>query len=248
MEAVEADLGFFSAISTFVKRLSDFNYLDLTKENISEIQIYTNNIESFFSHYKTTGQGGVYIVVPKLIAKNGTTVKRISEIVKQLERLSEEDLKNEVKKLTPQKNTLTEVKGGKVFIGHGRSKLWARVQLFLKEDLNLETFTFESEPRTSESIIQILENFLSSSSFAILILTAEDETIDGKVRARQNVIHEAGLFQGRLGFDKVVLLRQEKTEEISNLAGLQYIPFEDDNIEQAFYELQRKLKKNGLIN
>jgi predicted nucleotide-binding protein len=62
-------------------------------------------------------------------------------------------------------------------------------------------------------------------------LTAEHETVDGKIRARQNVIHEAGLFQGRLGFEKVVLLKQDTTEEISNLAGLQYIPFNGDNVE-----------------
>jgi predicted nucleotide-binding protein len=78
-------------------------------------------------------------------------------------------------------------------------------------------------------------------------MTAEDETADGKSRARQNVIHEAGLFQGRLGFDKVIILKQDGIEEFSNIAGLQYIPFSKDNIEQSFYELQRKFKKLGLI-
>lgn len=245
-EAVKADIAFFSAISSFVKKLSEFNYSDLTKENLAEINIYTNSIEDFFNRYRPTGQG-LYIP-PKETSKNDSTVKRITEIVRQLDRMTDDELKNEVKVLTPQKIALKEVKRGKVFIGHGRSKLWARVQLFLKDELNLQTFTFESESRTSESIIQILEDFLASSSFAILILSAEDETVDGKVRARQNVIHEAGLFQGRLGFDKVVLLKQNKAEELSNLAGLQYIPFNGDNIEQTFYELQRKLKKSGLIN
>lgn len=79
-------------------------------------------------------------------------------------------------------------------------------------------------------------------------MTAEDETIDGKTRARQNVIHEAGLFQGRLGFNKVIILKQDGIEEFSNIAGLQYIPFTKDNIEQCFYELQRKFKKLGLVN
>ena len=78
-------------------------------------------------------------------------------------------------------------------------------------------------------------------------MTAEDDTADGKIRARQNVIHEAGLFQGRLGFDKVVILKQEGIEEFSNIAGIQYIQFSKDNIEQSFYELQRKFKKLGLI-
>ncbi len=136
---------------------------------------------------------------------------------------------------------------GKIFIGHGRSKLWARLQIFLKDDLSLQTLTFEDESRTSESIVNIIGEFLDNSSLAILVMTAEDETTEGKIRARQNVIHEAGLFQGRLGFDKVIILKQEGIEEFTNIAGLQYIPFSGENIEQCFYELQRKLKKMGLI-
>lgn len=244
-ESVKVDIGFFSSISSFVKKLSEFNYSNLNKDNLSEINIYANSIENFFSRYRPTGQG-LYIP-PVETSRNDSTVKRITEIVKQLEVMSEEGIKQEVNILAPQKISSKEIKGGKVFIGHGRSKLWARVQLFLKDELNIETFTFESESRASESIIQVLEEFLANSAFAILILTAEDETNDGKIRARQNVIHEAGLFQGRLGFDKVVLLKQDITEELSNLAGLQYIPFNGENIEQSFYELQRKLKKSGLI-
>ena len=39
---------------------------------------------------------------------------------------------------------------------------------------------------------------LDDAAFAFLILTAEDEKADGKMHARMNVVHEAGLFQGRL--------------------------------------------------
>jgi predicted nucleotide-binding protein len=88
---------------------------------------------------------------------------------------------------------------------------------------------------------------LSQATFAVLILTAEDETALGEKRARQNVIHEAGLFQGKLGFRRAILLRQEGTEEFSNVAGLQYISFNGDRIEQAFYEFQRVLKREGII-
>jgi predicted nucleotide-binding protein len=136
---------------------------------------------------------------------------------------------------------------GFIFIGHGRSKIWARVQVFLKDELKLQTVYFERESRTSEAITDILSEFLDKSSFAIIVFTAEDDTSEGKTRARQNVVHEVGLFQGRLGFDKVIILKQEGVEEFTNIAGLQYIPFTNDAIEQTFYELQRKLKKIGLI-
>jgi predicted nucleotide-binding protein len=134
-----------------------------------------------------------------------------------------------------------------VFIGHGRSPLWARLQLFLENDLGLKTVNYESESRVGDSIVPVLEKMLEQATFAVLILTAEDETAVGSKRARQNVIHEAGLFQGRLGFKRAVLLRQDGIEEFSNVAGLQYISFVDDKIEQTFYDLQRVLKREGLI-
>lgn len=134
-----------------------------------------------------------------------------------------------------------------VFIGHGRSVLWARVKMFLQDELGLRTNYFESETRVGESIVPVLEKMLTEATFAVLVLTAEDETAVGSRRARQNVIHEAGLFQGRLGFRKAVLLRQEGIEDFSNVAGLQYIPFSDDRIDQTFYELQRVLKREGLL-
>ncbi|HSS22144.1 MAG TPA: nucleotide-binding protein [Pyrinomonadaceae bacterium] len=137
---------------------------------------------------------------------------------------------------------------GCVFIGHGRSKLWARLKIFLQEDLDLDTITYESESHVGESIIPILEAMLDRATFAIVVLTAEDETSAGTKRARQNVIHEAGLFQGRLGFRRAVVIRQEGLEDFTNVAGLQYIGFSGDRIEDTFYELQRVLRREGVLS
>jgi predicted nucleotide-binding protein len=133
-----------------------------------------------------------------------------------------------------------------VFIGHGRSKLWARLQLFLQNDLGLKTITYESVSRVGESIVPVLESMLRQATFAVLVLTTEDETAEGGKRARQNVVHEAGLFQGQLGFPRAILLQQSGLEDFSNVAGLQYIGFEGENIETTFWELQRVLKREGL--
>lgn len=130
-----------------------------------------------------------------------------------------------------------------VFIGHGRSKLWARLKIYLEGDLRLKTVCYESEPRAGNSIVPILEKMLKQATFAVLILTAEDETIDSKYRARQNVVHEAGLFQGRLSFERAILLVQDGLDDFSNVDGLQYIPFVGDNIEETFHELQRTLSR-----
>lgn len=243
-ESVKTDLKFFSPIQLFVKKLSEFSYLD--SDNIDEAILYINKIEDFFDRYRSKPGGDVFYFPPSLISLNDDSVKKIDTLLTKLKALSNEELKAEIEKVSI-KAVSKSKGGGKIFIGHGRSKLWARLQLYIKDDLALSTLTFEDESRTSETIINILSQFLDESSFAILIMTAEDETADGKIRARQNVIHEAGLFQGRLGFDKVIILKQDSVEEFSNIAGLQYIPFSGDNIEQTFYELQRKLKKTGLL-
>jgi len=111
----------------------------------------------------------------------------------------------------------------------------------------LEIVSFESEPRTSKSIVPILKEMLNRASFAVIVLTAEDVTATGGVRGRQNVVHEAGLAQGKPGFERVVILKQDGVEEPSNLAGLQYISFPENKIEKAFYELQAVLKRERLI-
>jgi len=134
----------------------------------------------------------------------------------------------------------------KVFLGHGHDKLWARVHMYLKDELQLSVQVWESNPRAGLHSIDILKGFLESCTFAVIVATGEDATADGGVRARQNVVHEIGLFQGRIGFEKVALLRQEGIEEFSNIAGLQVIPFPGDRIESAFYELGRMLKREHL--
>ena len=73
-------------------------------------------------------------------------------------------------------------------------------------------------------------------------MTADDRTAEGKGRARQNVIHEIGLFQGRLGFNRVILLQQVGTEDFSNVEGLQTARF-SERVEDGFYDLDRAVRK-----
>jgi predicted nucleotide-binding protein len=84
---------------------------------------------------------------------------------------------------------------------------------------------------------------LEASNFAFIILTGEDETADGVLRARQNVVHELGLFQGRLGFDRAIILLEQECEEFSNIAGLQTIRFPRNNIMAISEEIRRVLEE-----
>jgi predicted nucleotide-binding protein len=135
-----------------------------------------------------------------------------------------------------------------VFIGHGHGALWARVQLFLQNDCRLPVIAFESKPHAGELIEDILEDMLQQATFAVLVLTGDDQTAKGGKRARQNVVHEAGLFQGVLGFKRAIMLVQKGLEEFSNVHGLQHISFKGAAIESTFFELQRVLQREKLIS
>ena len=135
-----------------------------------------------------------------------------------------------------------------IFIGHGHNKIWARLKIYLQDELKLDTINYEKEPRAGDSIVPILNEMLNQATFAVLVLTAEDKTAEGLERARQNVIHEAGLFQGRLGFKKAILLVQEGLEDFTNIDGLQVIRFKGDDIEHTFYELRRVLEREKVLN
>ena len=90
----------------------------------------------------------------------------------------------------------------KIFIGHGRSLVWRVLKDFIEGTLGLPYEEFNRVSAAGEFIGNRLEEMLDESCMAFLIMTGEDEQADGSLHARENVIHEVGLFQGRLGFLK----------------------------------------------
>jgi predicted nucleotide-binding protein len=115
--------------------------------------------------------------------------------------------------------------GQKVFIGHGRSFVWRELQNFLEKRLNLLVEEFNRVSPAGIPTATRLEEMLDAATFAFLVMTAEDETQDGKLHARLNVVHEAGLFQGKLGFRKAIILLEDGCEDFSNIDGLGQIRF-----------------------
>lgn len=136
---------------------------------------------------------------------------------------------------------------GKVFIGHGRSSLWRDLSHFLSERLKLDWDEFNRESTAGISIKERLETMLDQASFAFLIMTAEDEHSDSTLHARENVIHEVGLFQGRLTFKRAIILLEEGCQEFSNIHGVGQIRFPKGNIRAAFEDIRMVLEREGLI-
>lgn len=130
-----------------------------------------------------------------------------------------------------------------VFIGHGRDGAWMQLRDHLRDKHHYHVECYEAGARAGHTIRDILESMILKSSFALLVMTAEDVQEGGKVRARQNVIHEAGLFQGKLGFSRAIILLEEGVEEFSNVQGVQYIPFSKGNIRETFGDVLATIKR-----
>jgi predicted nucleotide-binding protein/ActR/RegA family two-component response regulator len=133
--------------------------------------------------------------------------------------------------------------GSRVFIGHGRSPAWRELKDFVQDRLKLPWDEFNRMSAAGVSNIARLSEMLDAAAVALLIMTAEDETADGFMQARLNVIHEAGLFQGRLGFSRAVVLLEEGCAEFGNIKGLGQIQFPKGNITASFEEVRRALER-----
>jgi len=131
----------------------------------------------------------------------------------------------------------------RIFIGHGNSKQWRDLKDHLHDKHGYDVEAYEIGARAGHAIRDILEDMLSKSSFALLVLTGEDRDEKGNLRARQNVIHELGLFQGKLGFARAIIILEEETEECSNIHGIHQIRYGKENIKETYGEILATLKR-----
>jgi predicted nucleotide-binding protein len=150
---------------------------------------------------------------------------------------------------TPSPPPTQKPAGRTVFIGHGHSSEWRKLYLFLQNDhgLSVREYNSGSSP-VGISTTDHLKDMLDHADLAFLILTGEDEQATGELNPRLNVVHEAGLFQGRLGFRKAILFLEEGCQEWSNIDGLTHLPFPKGKIEAQFHEATKVLKREKLIS
>jgi predicted nucleotide-binding protein len=138
--------------------------------------------------------------------------------------------------------------GTNIFIGHGRSQVWRDLKDFVQDRLRIPYDEFNRVPVAGITNIARLSEMLDSAACAFVLMTAEDELADGTAQARMNVIHEVGLFQGRLGFTKAIVLLEEGCEEFSNIQGLGQIRFPKGNITAKFEEIRQVLEREGVLD
>ncbi len=138
--------------------------------------------------------------------------------------------------------------GTNVFIGHGGSPHWHELKDFISGRLSLPVDEFNRVPVAGVTNQARLSEMLDAAAIAFIVMTAEDQVADGQFQARMNVIHEVGLFQGRLGFTKGIILLEEGCDEFSNIQGLGQIRYPPNNIAACFEEVRRVVEREGLID
>ncbi len=172
--------------------------------------------------------------------------RMLKEILSEHKRLANTQLSltEDDKSVTEQASRSTSKK---VFIGHGGASVWKDLKDFIQDRLNLPWDEFNRVPVAGITNIERLSEMLDAAAIAFLVMTGEDEQADGKLQARMNVVHEAGLFQGRLGFTRAIILIEDGCEEFSNIQGLCQIRFPKSNIKAAFEEIRQVLERERVL-
>ena len=166
-------------------------------------------------------------------------ILRLAEIARQ----AETHMTRQRRQEQPESTT-----GTTVFIGHGHSQIWRELKDFMQDQLGLQVDEFNRVQTAGVSTTGRLTEMMDSSGIAFLVMTGEDEQPTGELRPRENVVHEAGLFQGRLGFQRAIVLLENGCEKFSNNAGLTHIDFPKGNIRAAFWDVKETLEREGLLN
>lgn len=127
-----------------------------------------------------------------------------------------------------EEHTGEDVVKNKIFIVHGHdAALKYQLSDWLRK-IGVEPIILHEQANGgTSSILDKLERY-SDVDCAIALFTADDVGSEkGKElqpRARQNVVFEAGMFLGKLGKKRVIVLYEEGIESPGDLGGCVYIP------------------------
>jgi hypothetical protein len=130
-----------------------------------------------------------------------------------------------------------------VFLGHGRSPVWRDLKEHLQDLHGVKVTAYETGARAGYTIQEVLQELSSEASMAFLVHTGEDIDRDGQAHARENVVHETGLLQGKLGFKRAIVLLEDGCNEFSNISGLQQLRFAKGNIKEVFGDVLAVLRR-----
>jgi predicted nucleotide-binding protein len=131
-----------------------------------------------------------------------------------------------------------------VFLIHGHDEEMKRnVQLFLTRG-DIQDIVLHEQPDKNRTVIEKLIEEGSKADYVIALLSPDDLQDDGTFRARQNVLLEIGYFIGKLGRERVRLLRRSDTAIPSDLVGILYENYDSDGAWKI--KMAREIEASGI--
>lgn len=153
----------------------------------------------------------------------------------------------------PTKNLSRKSNYKKVFIVHGHDDALKQEAARLIEKQGLEAIILSEQANGGNTIIEKIEQN-SDVDAAICLFTGDDygkakSASKEKMRARQNVVFEAGYFMGKLGRKNVIIVAEEDLELPSDMQGVVYIDTENWKTEvlQGLNEIGYEIDFNTLF-
>ncbi len=139
-----------------------------------------------------------------------------------------------------------------VFLVHGHDEAAKHEVARWLEKQPLGATILSEQINSGRTIITKLLDIAKEVDFAVILLTPDDigksvKKQDYHCRARQNVIFELGLFIGKLGIDRVAILKSGNMEDPSDYQGVVYIFLMDMVDGKAPWQESLKLLASQLI-
>ncbi|MGC6588426.1 TIR domain-containing protein [Paenibacillus sp. Dod16] len=240
-EMIKNAINLISGDSSSVSQKYIIKYSDetWTYESINEfLAEYRKDIKGAEIRYSNTSNKIFIFFYKEGITHISFSSTNRDEIIDVFEVFESKYDKYKIKPELVEKNNEKVIKNRiKIFLGHGRSTQWRDLKDHLQDKHGYKVIAYETGARAGYTISEVLSELSASANIAFLVHTAEDQDKNELFHARENVIHETGLFQGVLGLKRAIILLEEGTQEYTNISGVQQIRYTKGNIKEVFGEV-----------
>lgn len=143
-----------------------------------------------------------------------------------------------------------------IFIIHGHSEEWRKVERYIKDVLNFNAIVLK-ESYTGRIIFdKFRDTVWEEVDCAVAIVSPDDKLDNDNYRARQNVLYELGycqavfdsFYEDEIEIEPVIIIKEDTIDfrEVSDLLGVEVLVYNNKSIESIFHKLNIAL--NSIYN
>ncbi len=222
-----------------------------TQEAIDAFHKWYDALVRYLGKYFDNSNDNFKKIITVQTNGNGYTLKSVFEGIKTIVHLLLDQVENpdcDTPTIT-KKPAVANILSKKVFIVHGHDNEMKLAVVRLLEKLNLEPIILNEIANQGRTIIEKFEEE-SNVGFAVVLMSDQDDrgaevcSSDYKPRARQNVILELGYFIGKLGRNRVFVLKKGDVEIPSDILGVVLKKY-SSNDNGWMFNIAQELKSAG---